>query len=659
MHNKTIERNKCTSFKKTNYEFKEEITMYTNFKVKEGKVYFNKEKGKKLISTYIGSDFNIVGYRVNMDTDEILVKVQIFSIMTGKAVVFELNRVTMTAKQLKEGIKSAFGNVLDEKHMYEFFQEKETSLMECQSLLEKENSYLTIYDVFKDLYKKDINDIYNVTKSNAEREFVHTCLGWKNIDGKLIFQGAESYGGDNISIYIGKENIQPVGNFKEIEKLYADIVEKNPYLQLTSAMGVSATILGFVNNRWGLALPNPIYSLAGTTTEGKSTAIELAVSMGGYSDYRANNSMFHTFNETINAIVKGLGDNNGFPIAFDDTKTADKNTKKRIQELLYVLAVGSDKKRVGVYGNGFQSRASAETAVMISGEDSIFSFVKEIGGLQVRVLEFWDAKWTTDATEAEAIVKFIRKNYGHITPKVAKYLLDIMDKPEEKNLEKAFTTWRNKFIKYAKKENYYNPLTERTTRLLALLMISLDILSKIIKIKFNYNEVFNILCEHIIKNSYYEEDKDELANKGYDLFRDFYINNKELLENKEVCGAFGGTASNYKGAILKKPKEVTFEILDTTITSSHCLGINKLQAEKILVKEGHLPSVKAVMTALRKKGALCTKSSGKNIRNDSNVFIIGDEQVIGGFQIYMPHEVYQDEQDIDDETGEGKIKKLY
>lgn len=56
---------------------------------------------------------------------------------------------------------------------------------------------------------------------------------------------------------------------------------------------------------------------------------------------------------------------------------------------------------------------------------------------------------------------------------------------------------------------------------------------------------------------------------------------------------------------------------------------------------------------------LCTKSSGNNVRNDANPFVIGDEKVSNGYQIYMPEEVYQDVTDIDNETDEGKIKKLY
>lgn len=177
--------------------------------------------------------------------------------------------------------------------------------------------------------------------------------------------------------------------------------------------------------------------------------------------------------------------------------------------------------------------------------------------------------------------------------------------------------------------------------------------------KFNVKSVYEILCKTILEHLFFESEQDNLADKGYALLREFYINNKKNLDCYEARGMFCGQASDYKGSIINKSKEVTFSISDEEITTSCCLGITKLQAERILVKEGHLSSVKAVMTALRKKGALCTKSSGKNIRNDSNVFIIGDEQVIGGFQIYMPEEVYQDEQDIDDETGEGKIKKLY
>lgn len=41
----------------------EEKIMYTKFSVKAGKVSWNKEKGKRVISTFIGDDFNIAGYK--------------------------------------------------------------------------------------------------------------------------------------------------------------------------------------------------------------------------------------------------------------------------------------------------------------------------------------------------------------------------------------------------------------------------------------------------------------------------------------------------------------------------------------------------------------------------------------------------------------------
>ena len=59
----------------------EEKIMYTKFSVKDGKVSWNKEKGKREISTFIGDDFNIVGYKINTDTSQITTKLQVFSIM--------------------------------------------------------------------------------------------------------------------------------------------------------------------------------------------------------------------------------------------------------------------------------------------------------------------------------------------------------------------------------------------------------------------------------------------------------------------------------------------------------------------------------------------------------------------------------------------------
>lgn len=238
-------------------------------------------------------------------------------------------------------------------------------------------------------------------------------------------------------------------------------------------------------------------------------------------------------------------------------------------------------------------------------------------------------------------------------------LLDSIDTQEETTLKNSFEKWDKKFISYAKKNHYYTPITDRVSRVLALLMISLEVLEKVVDVKLNAKSVYEILCKTILEHLFFESEQDNLADKGYALLREFYINNKKNLDCDEARGMFGGQASDYKGSIINKSKEVTFSISDEEITTSRCLGITKLQAERILVKEGHLSSVKAVMTALRKKGALCTKSSGNNVRNDANPFVIGDEKVSNGYQIYMPKEVYQDVTDIDTETDEGKIKKLY
>lgn len=633
--------------------------MHTNFKVVKGKVFKNVEKGKKVVSTYIGDDFNIAGYKINMDTGEIIVKFQTFSILSCKPMEFELDRAKMTSKDLKEKLKLAMRCVLNANAMYEFFQEKETSLMYHQSLLEKENSYSTIYDIFKIKYNKENDDRYNVTESCADREFVHSHIGWKRLNEKFIFQGDVSYGGDNHSTYIGEKDIQKKGDFREVKKLYDSIISKNPNLQLAAAMGVCATVLGYVNNRWNLTIPNPVFSIAGATSTGKTTGLELAISQCGCPDGRKKGSMFQDFQGTENAVIKDIGANTGFPIAVDDTKLADEGLKRSMLKLLYALANGTDKKRVGAYGHEIRERDVFETAILISGENSIFSFVKEVGGLAVRVLEFQDVKWTNNAEESEKIKAVVRKNYGHITPIVAQYLLDIIDTEEEALLHKNFDNWYKKCINYAKRQHCFTKITERVSYILALLMVSLEVLEKVMEVKFNSKAVFIILCENIIEKLFLESEEDSIAERGYALLREFYMENKEFFD-REWGGSFGGgSSSNYKGKIIQKSKKTTFKISDTEITTSICLGITNIQAEKILVKDGKFKSVSSVMTALHKRGALSTKSSKKNFRNDANKFVIGDEVVIGGYQIYMPEEVYEDYNDIDGSTGEAKVKGLY
>ena len=209
----------------------EENIMYTNFSVKDGKVSWNKEKGKRVISTFIGDDFNIAGYKINTDTSQITTKLQVFSIMAGKMVDIEVDRATVNAKQLAEKLKANFCTVLDANAMYNFFLEKEACLMNYQELLERDNLYPTIFDVFKELYGDKRDDKYNVTESCTDREFVHTHMGWKNLDDKLTFHGAESYCEDNLSTYVGDKKIEPVGDFNKVKKLFADIVSKNPKLQ--------------------------------------------------------------------------------------------------------------------------------------------------------------------------------------------------------------------------------------------------------------------------------------------------------------------------------------------------------------------------------------------------------------------------------------------
>lgn len=57
--------------------------------------------------------------------------------------------------------------------------------------------------------------------------------------------------------------------------------------------------------------------------------------------------------------------------------------------------------------------------------------------------------------------------------------------------------------------------------MLALLMISLEVLEKVVDVKLNAKSVYGILCKTILEHLFFESEQDNLADKGYALLRDF------------------------------------------------------------------------------------------------------------------------------------------
>lgn len=151
--------------------------MYTKFSVKDGKVSWNKEKGKKEISTFIGDDFNIAGYKINTDTSRITTKLQVFSIMAGKMVDIEVDRATVNAKQLAEKLKANFCTVLDANAMYSFFLEKEACLLNCW----KETTHILQFLMYSrnDMATREMINIMSLKVVLIESMFIHI---W---DGKI------------------------------------------------------------------------------------------------------------------------------------------------------------------------------------------------------------------------------------------------------------------------------------------------------------------------------------------------------------------------------------------------------------------------------------------------------------------------------------------
>ncbi|MFT9078677.1 DUF927 domain-containing protein [Ethanoligenens sp.] len=150
---------------------------------------------------------------------------------------------------------------------------------------------------------------------------------------------------------------------------------------------------------------------------------------------RAPNGLAHTWNSTLNAMLKELDGNHGLPVLFDEIGMSEANS---FHGLLYMLGTGVEKARLNRMG-GFRDKGIWTTTIIMTGEFSPLQQSEKYEGLQVRLLEFSDVSWTSSGNQADAIKNGILSNHGHAGPKFVEYILprlpDVLNEIETKEQE--------------------------------------------------------------------------------------------------------------------------------------------------------------------------------------------------------------------------------
>ncbi len=234
----------------------------------------------------------------------------------------------------------------------------------------------------------------------------------------IHFSPAMSEKDMNKVICDNKYDLTPKGELKEWLRMFEEEVKGNVILELVTTFGVSALVIRYLYFLNEIEFTGTIYSITGQSSCGKTTGSMLAGSVAGNPN-KGDKTLFCSWNSTKIGLENNVSSNFGVPIIFDELSTS---TMDSLTSLLYSISEGQGRERADKNGNP-REKLNWGTSIISTGEYSIFNNSAKNDGLRVRVIEINDAI-TTSSSNADNIKKVVRKNYGHVSPIIAEYLLN-------------------------------------------------------------------------------------------------------------------------------------------------------------------------------------------------------------------------------------------
>lgn len=470
----------------------------------------------------------------------------------------------------------------------------------------------------------------------------YRTLGWKQTKTGLVFYGASKFVGqgikDKVAKYAGEYDIFPMGDFVEYMNMVRDEILGNVPMEAVMAMAASATVLEYANLKWGLDIPNIIINLVKNSSNGKTTAAKLAVSFGGCPQKSSTSrSFFSNFNSTVNSRFKIVGNNKGFPVAFDELSMEE---TKNLTQFLYSLANGSEKERMS-NGKGLQEVNSFSTTMFMTGEESIFAQTDKKAGIRARVLEIAGVTWTSSAESSKRIKAVCKKNYGFVTPMIAQALMQDVDGVWERKKD----AWYERIVEKLEQEKIVTNITERVADTIAIFMVSAEILEKVLTVKLSLDEMMEFFIDKILKSV---ADESNIGQRAYRWIAEYFATHKSEFTYKD--GWYDPiTSAKAKGVYcyIKTPK--SYEDLKKEKVWDEFSGVVFNQAicmtESVLteiLKKGNFPSTDVCMDEINAFGLLMTQDGKRSsIRLTANYTI--NNRACTGYKILIP----EDECDMD------------
>lgn len=320
--------------------------------------------------------------------------------------------------------------------------------------------------------------------------------------------------------YSGMLDVSSKGSYKIYKKMLNKDVVSSMFMSTALAIGASAPIVSYIGNK--IDVSNLFVHFCGESTTGKSTALQLALSVfGGRKAQEGKTSIFSTWNTTQNAIQETFVGNYGITMGLDE---AGMSTQKEYGSLIYRLVEGTEKRRMGGDLKNKPVRHWS-TTIISTGEIPLESGSDKATGQKVRLLNFEGTPWTNDAAHSRRIKKVLSANYGFLGIKIAKKLL--LQKPEywvhHHNVEKELLLPRL----------LCDTLNDRIGNQLAIIMLSVRILNEL-SIDIDAEKVSELLVA--VANDTMGSEK-SIGECAFNKLKDYIIKNQNRIEIRSGNGA--------------------------------------------------------------------------------------------------------------------------
>ena len=320
--------------------------------------------------------------------------------------------------------------------------------------------------------------------------FCHTKLGYHYIQGQRYFLSQTEMTGSLQSEYVGNQNLSSRGTLDEWLSFVQAAVKKNPLLLLPLAMGASAPVATRLKLA-GYTDETLLWALIGATSSGKTTCLRLACSPWGQP---SGEGLLDNLTGTEKYLIASLAAREGYATFLDETSAVTWDFAK----LIYTISLSREGGRCNPDGTP-KNRKTWSGAVVFTGETSLFLQSSKKGGLHARLIEFPFSWFGSDGQQAEAVGRFVSKNYGTAWIPFMQALEAINDLDLEQRVDHAVKEIKKTIaihegaIETEWEQHVFSAIQERIIKKLSMLLATVDIMREAWKLECDRATVLDYL----------------------------------------------------------------------------------------------------------------------------------------------------------------------